>query len=71
MEEVLRVENLRCVWEPETPKISLVWDPKAPETGPIARAVARSLEETAKLYPKYVRYDETEERTGGQDSDEI
>jgi uncharacterized protein YsxB (DUF464 family) len=65
MEEVLRVENLRCIREPETPKISLRWDPKTPETGTIARAVARSLEEIAKAYPGYVRYDETEETNRG------
>jgi uncharacterized protein YsxB (DUF464 family) len=59
MEEVLRVENLRLIWEPETPVISLGWDPKTPGTQPIARAVARSLEEIAKSYPRYVKYEET------------
>jgi hypothetical protein len=59
LEEVLRVENLRCIREPETPKISLGWDPKTPGTQPIARAVARSLEEMAKSYPAHVQYDET------------
>jgi uncharacterized protein YsxB (DUF464 family) len=58
MEEVLRVKNLRRVWEPETPKISLVWDPKTPGTQPMARAVALSLKEMAKSYPEYVKYDE-------------
>ena len=59
LEEVLRVENLRCIREPEAPKISLKWDTKAPGIQPIARAVARSLEEIAKSYPEYVRYEET------------
>jgi hypothetical protein len=59
MEEVLRVESLRCIREPETPKISLKWDPKTAGTQPIARAVARSLEEIAKEYPGHVKYYET------------
>jgi hypothetical protein len=71
MEEVLRVENLRCVREPETPKISLAWDPKIPGTQPIARAVARSLEEISKSCPRHVKYDETEDNSGRRRGNEV
>jgi hypothetical protein len=68
LEEVLRAENLRCIREPETPKISLAWDPKSPGTQPIARAVARSLEEIAKSYPGHVKY---EDKNGRQGDNEV
>jgi hypothetical protein len=71
MEEVLRVESLRCIREPETPKISLEWDPKTPGTQPVARAVARSLEEIAKSYPGHVKYNEYEDNSGRQTGYEV
>jgi uncharacterized protein YsxB (DUF464 family) len=67
LKDVLGIESVKELREPEIPVMGFEWDSNVPEGQIIGRTIAMSLEGVANSYPDNVKYNEIRENLQGDE----